>query len=298
MTEEYNKALNDQLEANIWDTLKQEATSLKPAEYAQLTADIAGIFDPSPISDTAGLGLSLWNGDWLGAGISVVGYVPYLGDTLKPVKIALLAPRTAKAIEGFMRAGDNLAKAGKEVLEQTFNLKQVAAARQTAAKKVREAIMRCRNNPNSRACKGVLNKNGKPIGAKMPASDSTKGKWIDSNGNRIDQPADGNGKFRVDAKDPVTGEVTPVDIEWKDGFPDYGPHVNGEKLEIWEVTGNMHKDETQFAEMMRAKDPNWDPPEYSTLHHFEDGTVGYVPRNIHSGVNHTGGRAITDNDLF
>lgn len=286
MTEQYNKALNDQLEANIWDTLKQEATSLKPAEYAQLTADIAGIFDPTPISDTAGLGLSLWNGDWLGAGISVVGYLPYLGDTLKPVKIARLAPRTAKAIEGFMRAGDNLAKAGKEVLEQTFNLRQVAAARKAAAERVREAMLRCRNNPNSRICEKVGQ-------LQMPR---TGGKWNTPDGKA---PTDGNGTWTFEEPKTLPDGRVVESVEYKNGFPDFDQYTYNGKHDIWDVSGNAKTD----ADRLHAENPNLPRPDKDdyVLHHFDDGTVGYVPREIHDrgvGAAHSGGNSIVNNDLF
>ncbi len=55
---------------------------------AQGVADIAGLFDPTPTSDIIGGVLSLAAGDFLGAGLSVVSMVPYVGDALgKPIKL-------------------------------------------------------------------------------------------------------------------------------------------------------------------------------------------------------------------
>ena len=38
------------------------------------------------------------------------------------------------------------------------------------------------------------------------------------------------------------------------------------------------------------------------LHHFDDGTVGYLPRSLHDaqkgGLFHTGGNSMLNNDLF
>lgn len=60
-------------------------------EVAQGVLDIAGIFDPTPISDVAGGLFSLWRGDFVGAGLSAVSIVPYLGDAVgKTGKLAKL----------------------------------------------------------------------------------------------------------------------------------------------------------------------------------------------------------------
>lgn len=54
----------------------------------QGVADIMGLFDPTPASDIIGGVLSLARGDFLGAGLSVVSMVPYVGDALgKPIKL-------------------------------------------------------------------------------------------------------------------------------------------------------------------------------------------------------------------
>jgi len=55
---------------------------------AALIADIAGIFDPTPISDGVAAGIDLSDGDVAGAGLSLLSMIPYLGDAVgKPVKI-------------------------------------------------------------------------------------------------------------------------------------------------------------------------------------------------------------------
>src|SRR5215510_10675508 len=49
-------------------------------DLGQTVLDIAGIFDPTPISDGISGVVSLFRGDWLGAGISVAAMIPYVGD--------------------------------------------------------------------------------------------------------------------------------------------------------------------------------------------------------------------------
>ncbi|WP_218080641.1 hypothetical protein [Anthocerotibacter panamensis] len=58
-------------------------------EMAQAAADLAGIVDPTPISDSISAAISLAKGDYLGAGLSLVSIVPFIGDALgKPLKAA------------------------------------------------------------------------------------------------------------------------------------------------------------------------------------------------------------------
>jgi len=63
-------------------------------ELAASAADVAGMVDPTPTSDLIGAGLAVRKGDWLGAGMSLVSTVPYLGDAVaKPAKAVRAAKR-------------------------------------------------------------------------------------------------------------------------------------------------------------------------------------------------------------
>ena len=56
-------------------------------EMAQAAVDVAGIIDPTPISDGISASMSLYKGDLIGAGLSLVSMVPFVGDALaKAVK--------------------------------------------------------------------------------------------------------------------------------------------------------------------------------------------------------------------
>ncbi|WP_291432505.1 DUF4157 domain-containing protein [Deinococcus sp.] len=60
-------------------------------------ADVAGLVDPTPISDGISAAISLARGDWLGAGLSIVSMIPGLGDAIaKPIKGSKLAAKIAK----------------------------------------------------------------------------------------------------------------------------------------------------------------------------------------------------------
>ena len=64
-------------------------TKSKAWEAAKAAADLAGIVDPTPASDLVSMGMSIAERDWVGALLSGVSFVPYLGDALsKPIKLA------------------------------------------------------------------------------------------------------------------------------------------------------------------------------------------------------------------
>ncbi len=60
-----------------------------------LALDLAGILDPTPVSDGASALLSIARGNWLDAAISGASIVPYVGDLAKAGKL----PRYMKTVE-------------------------------------------------------------------------------------------------------------------------------------------------------------------------------------------------------
>lgn len=79
-------------------------------DVTQMGLDIVGIFDPTPISDGASGILSLVRGDLLGAGISAVSMLPYVGDAAKLGKLGRYAETLAKAVDA-AKASPEVAKA-------------------------------------------------------------------------------------------------------------------------------------------------------------------------------------------
>lgn len=300
MSQHYNDALAEQLRKNVWEQLKTEAASMSKVEYAQVSADIIGIFDPTPASDAVGAVLSAAQGDALGVLLSLAGMIPYAGDALaKPAKIAKHAPETAKALEKMLRASDNLAMAGKEVLKKSgLTLQQVAEARNQALKKVQQAMLDAKQKmPGCVTCQGL---DGTKRKLDMPTG-KTNGKWQTPDGN---QPTDGNGLFKFDQPKTLPDGRTVSGIEFHNGAPNFDEYVVGGKHELWEVTGDVDKDAKGLTKMMQEIDPNWEPPTKKdfVLHHFEDGKVGYVPRVLHDkaigGVAHTGGNSMINTKEF
>ena len=301
MTEAYNDALSDTLQGNIWTTMKREAASMSPADYAQLTTDVAGIFDPTPISDGVGTLISVGRGDWLGAGLSLVGMVPYVGDLGKIAKIGKYAPRTARVLETFLRHSDNLARMGKDALSRAFSLPQVAAARKKATDRVRQAMLDARKKkPNCKDCEKLKGPDGTRRKLDMPQKGGT---WNTPDGK---PPVSGTGQFTFDQPRTLPDGRKVDHIDFVNGEPDFTAYAhNNTKYDLWEVTGDVATDE---AALRRQMGPGFSPPSTANtpsgyvLHHGSDGSVMYVPRVLHDkgmgGVAHSGGNSVLNNELF
>lgn len=82
--------------------LKESKFSLKEKELfldiGQLVLDVIGIFEPTPFADSANAAVSLCRGNWLGAGLSVISVVPYVGDLAKGGKLPKYARSLSEAI--------------------------------------------------------------------------------------------------------------------------------------------------------------------------------------------------------
>lgn len=92
-------------------------------DLAQIGLDIAGIFDPTPISDGTNGIISLFRGDFTGAALSAVGMIPYLGDAAKLGKLGRWAETVANAADlarrdpGFMDAARPMLQKIKDAMD-------------------------------------------------------------------------------------------------------------------------------------------------------------------------------------
>ena len=76
MTEKYDSALSEQRRSTMWKRTQEAVAKLSPVAGAGLVADVTGIFDPTPASDTVELALSLVQGDGVGAVASLLSLFP------------------------------------------------------------------------------------------------------------------------------------------------------------------------------------------------------------------------------
>lgn len=85
---------NGAVPAGLTDAHRELALDL-----TQIGLDVVGLFDPTPISDGANGVISLLRGDWLGAGLSAVSMIPYIGDAAKLGKLGKWGETVMKAVE-------------------------------------------------------------------------------------------------------------------------------------------------------------------------------------------------------
>jgi hypothetical protein len=77
------------------EDLKQEVV----LDISQLILDITGIFDPTPVSDGSNALICLARGNWIGAAISAVGIIHYIGDVTKTAKLPRYLESVRKTVK-------------------------------------------------------------------------------------------------------------------------------------------------------------------------------------------------------
>ena len=280
-----SKATN---EANIADKESKLAdlNSELKLDLAQAALDVAGVADPTPISDGLSGIMSLARGDFIGAGLSLVSMVPYAGDALaKTAKGARLAKKMAGLKKKIEAATTAISKLKAQQMERLS--KGTAKMR---AKMKKDAAEKFQKSKTCKTCKAPANK----YGTKTPDSG---GQW--KNGEK------GNGEWHPDPNTPrgkkVLEETGGKPVKFKDGYPDFSPYAK-DKVEI-PMTGNREKDFALARDEMRRKtgDSNWPgrpgetTPKGYTWHHNENGTtMELVPTKLHENVTHSGGDSLAN----
>ena len=120
-------------------------------ELGQTVLDVVGIVDPTPISDSLSAMMSLYKGDYVGAALSTVSIVPYIGDAIgKPIKAVHNAEKIAqleRKIESLVKqlkelAPERVAKAAENLTEA------VAKGRATLIEKIDRGHSLLRHGPD------------------------------------------------------------------------------------------------------------------------------------------------------
>lgn len=107
-------------------------TGAMALDLTQMALDIVGIFEPTPFADGTNAVISLFRGDFTGAGLSALGVIPYVGDAAKLGKLGKWAktisnvieaaatnPAVRKALEPALRkVADALAAAPQSMLDK------------------------------------------------------------------------------------------------------------------------------------------------------------------------------------
>ena len=124
-------------------------------ELSKSVVDIAGVLDPTPISDVVGAAMSLSDGDLIGTGLSLISIIPYAGDAL------------AKTAKG-SRAAAKIAKLGEKIAAKTVKLKSLSKKVTPVFQKVIESASALKNKVKSVVAKCPFAVNKTPVVSAKP----------------------------------------------------------------------------------------------------------------------------------
>jgi hypothetical protein len=265
-------------------------------ELGKMAVSVAGIVDPTPVSDGIGTVWALLDREWIDAGISALGVVPYIGDLAKAGKLGAFARTIEKAVD-LAKVDAEFARAARPVLQKikdgidTLPLDKLPRA-------VREPLQRMQTKLDEFFRAGAVA--GKPV--RLEAS------MLDGRGFFL-------GKANAGANAPLyrnwldTGrrvEVNPdasityinrqgIGVRYTEGAPDFRPfmnHPSGVRQVRIDVTG-------EAIDFRRANEAashaEWGsrPPSGYSWHHHEDGqTMQLVRSDVHTEFNHRGGASL------
>lgn len=255
-------------------------------EYADLAIEgglaAAGALPPpfGTAADVASLGRSLWRGDWGGALLDAVGFVPILGDGAKAARIADRLNTLRRSIDT-LNAG--VARGLQQTREAAMRHWDTIARNNDAA--YRRALASCNGT------KECLDHAALSKGPQYHNTPSASGSWNPPEGR-------GDGVFTPNNGGPP--------ITYSNGFPDYSGHVHSQAIGRTTVpsavdipmTGNNRTDFRLADQAMQAQVPGWTRPPNHTWHHHQDGvTMQLIPSNVHAtgqgaGSPHMGGAAL------
>jgi hypothetical protein len=239
------------------------------SDYAQAAVDLAGIVDPTPISDLLGAGLSLARGDPIGAGLSLISIVPYVGDALAKTG---KATRLAKSISDLRKKIEATSASINKI-----RVDRKAAAALERAKRKKDAADKAVQKKKCLVCSDEDEIYGK-YGTRLPRAN---GKWEGEPGNSKWYPDPDTDKGAS-----ILAATKGKPIEFKEGYPDFTPHS------IKSVEIDMKGTDVDFDSANKAAGFSHTPKGY-TWHHHEDGvTMQLVPSDINNNLPHMGGASI------
>ena len=124
-------------------TIEERETLL---DLTQLVLDLVGIIEPTPFADGTNAVISLKRNDWLGAGLSGLSLIPYIGDLAKVGKLGRWAQTVDKAVRMAAKNPAFAARAwpvlGKiiDILEQV-PVSALPSAAQAGLRRIKEKLL-------------------------------------------------------------------------------------------------------------------------------------------------------------
>jgi A nuclease of the HNH/ENDO VII superfamily with conserved WHH len=266
-------------------------------DLGKMAVSLAGIVDPTPVSDGIGAVWALADGEWIDAGISALGVVPYIGDLAKAGKLGAFARTIEKAVD-LAKVDAEFARAARPVLQKirdgidTLPLDKLPRA-------VGEPLQRMQHKLGEffragavvtrpvRLEASMLDGRGFFLGkANAGPNAPLYRNWLDS-GRRVEVNPDASITY-------INRQG--VSVRYTEGAPDFRPfmnHPSGLRQTRIEVTGNHPVDFKRANESVGHVD--WgarSPPGYSWHHHEDGRTMQLVRSDVHTEFSHRGGAAL------
>ena len=284
--------------------------------------------------DFASLGVSVSRGDWLGAALDLVGFVPVVGDGIKAgvrggkilknmddVRRALgVAQDTVNAAWRVVNRGVGAMRSAARSAGQLTALRRQAATRywRLQRQRQRRKLQREFANCNLAACRrrkqqeiAELQRN--PYGAgRLPEAGPGKGAWQGQPGHGTFIPEEGTPMADAIAKYNADNNTNLQGVKFEQGFPDFSdyktaeveiPNMRGDYVDGRRSNPNDLGDFGQARQAMADRNGGrWTSSmeEGLTWHHNQDGvTMQLVDQDVHAAVAHTGGGSMMrDTDTF
>ena len=263
------------------------------------------------IADGISLSSNLASGNYGGALVDAIGFIPFGGDAFKGlVRGSSIARRMRRANDALAAARTGLSRA------QEFARRRMAASQYWGAiKRRRDSIINRYSNCRRREC---ADRRDAELEAESRLPSRDRGDWVDRNGNRV--PA-GTGMFRPketlpdgrpnplynalrEHKDPDSQDFG---IPYSDGkpdlsgFPPLGRNNRDRNGQIYQVEIEQNMDTSLSKADRRTADrnaswgqwrrdyPNRRDPEDGVWHHDTDGvTMQFVDEDLHRALSHEG----------
>ncbi|WP_027713010.1 HNH endonuclease [Dickeya chrysanthemi] len=272
-------------------------------------------------ADVVSLGRSLFKGDWGGAALDALGFIPILGDGAKAGKIAAKVEKVTAALSKAKAALNTKVFATTRENAKKYWKELIAKRKQ---EKLDKELGKCKTEECKKLAKEKFEKDKSMDPGRLPSSE--KGSWVGADGKPCPP---GTGMYKPDPeKNKSLYEVVTrhgkEGVPFKDGHPDFSgfpPLKDGKPIgdggKPYQVEIDMKGNGSDFSSARNAFSEKYgkklpkDQERLGTWHHEPDGvTMSLVDKDIHtayknsetgsvnSGTPHVGGDSMWRSEDF
>ncbi|MBP2847914.1 HNH endonuclease [Dickeya oryzae] len=272
-------------------------------------------------ADVVSLGRSLFKGDWGGAALDALGFIPILGDGAKAGKIAAKVEKVTAALSKAKAALNTKVFATTRENAKKYWKELIAKRKQ---EKLDKELGKCKTEECKKLAKEKFEKDKSMDPGRLPYSE--KGSWVGPDGKPCPP---GTGMYKPDPeKNKSLYEVVTrhgkEGVPFKDGHPDFSgfpPLKDGKPIgdggKPYQVEIDMKGNGSDFSSARNAFSEKYgkklpkDQERLGTWHHEPDGvTMSLVDKDIHtayknsetgsvnSGTPHVGGDSMWRSEDF